>query len=154
MELFAIALLIVGLGVVSAARKHLHEAKLLRLREIAHKERIVAMEQNLPLTDSVSDTIDVILRDGRKAGSSTDRVTVSRIQWIRLIAQLLGIIGIFGGVGLMGALQFQADGDASGMAPIGLIPAFIGIGLLLFVRLSRNITDNESGQMIESTDAQ
>ena len=137
MFFFAITLLILGLFGASIVRRHLHEAKLLRLREISHKERMVAMERGLPVAEADATKIDSLLSEGQRAGTNSDRMTGASIHWVRLAALALGLITLFSGFGIMPGFYYQSETEISGMWPIGVIPIFIGMGLLIFVRLSR-----------------
>ena len=49
MEFLAVVFLVLGLIGASILRRHLREAKQVRLRQIIHEERLKAMEHNVPL---------------------------------------------------------------------------------------------------------
>ena len=51
MEFLAIVILVLGLIGAGILRKHMREAKQLRLREIIHEERVKAMQHNVTLPD-------------------------------------------------------------------------------------------------------
>ena len=51
MEFLAVVVLVLGLIGASMLRRHLREAKQIRLRQIIHEERLKAMEHNVPLPD-------------------------------------------------------------------------------------------------------
>jgi len=64
--------------------------------------------------------------------------------WVRMTALCLGLTSLFGGIGAAIGLAGVSDTEASGMWSMGLIPVFLGIGLLLFYRLSRRQAEQES----------
>ena len=79
----AIALLILGLYVAKVIRRHLHEAKLLRLREIAHAERMAALEKELPLPESRTVEVETALSgasDSRPVRIESDN---EGFRWVR-----------------------------------------------------------------------
>jgi len=120
-------------------RNHLHESKLLRLREMIHKERLVALERDLPLPDDESDALTELLNGVSAQGAPSAESRAAKYHLIRLVALCLGLTSFLGGIGLTFGLHVQADTSVSGMWGIGLVPSLIGVGLLLFVRLSKNI---------------
>ncbi len=145
MEWLATVLLILGLFGAKTLRRHLHEAKLLRLREISHKERMVAMERGLPVSEADATRIDSLLGEGHGA-ARPDRVSGASVHWVRLAALALGLTCLFGGMGIVPGLFYQSEAEVSGMWPIGLIPMFIGIGLLLFFGLTRKLAEKMNGK--------
>ena len=146
MSWLAIVILILGLFGATILRRHLREAKLLRLREISHKERMMAMERDLPVPKADANRLDSLLGEGEGADTGPDRINSTSVHWIRLAALALGLTFLFGGVGLVPGLYFQSDPFARGTWPLGLVPIFIGTGLLIFVRLSRGLADKINGQ--------
>ena len=141
----ASVILILGLFGAAILRRHLREAKLLRLREISHKERMMAMEHGLPAPNADADRIDSLLGEGEGAGTGPDRANSTSVHWIRLAALALGLTFLSGGVGVVPGLYFQSDPEARGTWPLGLVPIFIGTGLLIFVRLSRGLAEKING---------
>lgn len=139
----AITLLVLGLLGASILRRHLREAKLVRLREIAHRERMMALERGAPLPDTDVQRIESLLGDG--AATDSDRPCAPSSHWVRLAALALGLVCVFGGAGSLPGFYYLSDAEASGMWPIGLIPLFIGAGLLIFVRLSRGLAEKMEG---------
>jgi hypothetical protein len=142
----AIAILILGLFGARILRRHLREAKLLRLREISHKERVMAMERGLPVPNADAERIDSLLGEGEGADASPDRMSSKSVHWIRLVSLALGLTFLFGGVGAVPGLYLQSNPEASGAWPVSLIPIFIGTGLLIFVRLSRGLAEVMNGE--------
>ena len=141
----AITLLILGLFGAGILRRHLHRAKLLRLREIMHQERMAAMERGLPAPEADAAKIEALLADDGGAGTNPDRMGRAGVQWVRLAALALGLTCLFGGAGMMPGFYFVPDPEASGLWPLGLIPILIGVGLLLFVRLSSGLAEKING---------
>ncbi len=146
MGMFAITLLVLGLLGASILRRHLHEAKLLRLREIVHKERMVAMERDLPVSDAVGTRIDSLLGEGQGADARHARVNSASGHWVRLTALALGLSSLFAGIGILPGFHFVSDADLSGMWSIGLIPIFVGTGLLIFYGLSKRLVEKMNGK--------
>jgi hypothetical protein len=71
------------------------------------------------------------------------------ILWVRLAALCLGLTCLFGGVGVALGLAAVSDPEGSGFWSLGLIPVFVGFGLLLFHRLSRNVIRTGDGDAAE-----
>jgi hypothetical protein len=142
----ALTLLVLGLFGAAILRRHLHEAKLLRLREISHTERMAAMERNLPVPEADTAGIDALLGEGDDRATTSDSINRVGVQWLRIVALAVGLTCLFGGLGILPGFYYLADEEASGMWPIGLIPIFIGVGLLIFVRLSRGLAEQMGGK--------
>jgi len=142
----SITLLILGLCGAVVLRRHLHDAKLLRLREISHAERMAAMERDLPVPEADPAGIEPLLTQRDKVEAGLDRMSGAGVQWIRLVALALGLTCLFGGIGMLPGFYYVSDPEASGMWPLGLIPVFIGTGLLVFVRLSRGLAEEIGGR--------
>ena len=53
----------------------------------------------------------------------------------------IGLAGLLGGVGSMAGFYLLTDPDVQATWPLGLIAVFFGLGLLLFVRLTRAAAD-------------
>jgi len=63
------------------------------------------------------------------------------VMWVRLIALCIGLAGLFGGIGIaIGMSAVTSDPEIFGMWSMGIIPAAIGLGLLVFYYLSRNFS--------------
>lgn len=146
MHWIAITLLILGLFAATILRRHLRQAKRLRLREILHQERMTAMERGLPVPDADTAKIDSLLADGDGADGNPERMSGASVHWVRLTALALGLTCVFGGAGMMPGFYYVNDPEASGMWPLGLIPVLIGVGLLLFVRLSKGLAEQMNGR--------
>jgi hypothetical protein len=136
---FTIILVMVGILSFRLLQKHLHEAKLLKLREMVHTERMRALERDLPMPEDDSDAIGQLLSNGPEYSALSVEARTARERLIRMAALCLGLTSLLGGIGLTFGLHFQSDSSVSGMWGIGLIPTLIGVGLILFVRLSRTI---------------
>jgi hypothetical protein len=136
-------LLLLGLIMLSIWRRHLRESKQLRLREIIHTERMKAMESSLPLPAANDKRLEELWGNLADAGLGASHATQSGMFWVRLLALCLGLTCLLGGIGV--AVAFLTV-PRLGVAPLlwnfwslGLIPVFIGIGLLLFYHLSRSL---------------
>jgi hypothetical protein len=104
--------------------RHLKEGKRLALREMIHRERMAALEKGVALPE--------LPADPAPAGASDHLVRAARLG---------GLVLLFGGIGLTAALFFipldPALEDLHHMASMGLLPFFIGLGLLLYTWLDR-----------------
>ncbi len=140
-----LTLLILGLYGISVFGRHLREAKLVRLRDMIHRERMAAMERNLPVSESGADPIEAILR-GDERGFKEHGVAGDSTRGIRMLALALGLTSLLGGIATIPALYYQIEPEVQAIWPIGLIPAAIGIGLLLFVRVSRALDYTSSNR--------
>ena len=123
-------------GLVILAR-HLNEKNRMRAREILHKERMLAMQNNVSLPEGSLETSDLV----------QDRSTMSPAQalaWFRIVALCIGFFLLFGGIGMNFA--FGVAEDFASMWSIGWIPTMAGLGLLVFYRLSRDLASQFSGE--------
>jgi hypothetical protein len=125
--LFIFALLLLGI-----LRHHLNEKRKIAIREIMQKERIVAMEKSLPLPEWDQD----LLSDSSQPKPPSN--IRQHILWFRLLSLCLGLFMFFAGIGML--LGFSMSEDLRSIAPIGMVPTMIGVGLLLFYRLSGRVT--------------
>jgi hypothetical protein len=140
----AFVFLIIGLVAAGIVQRHLREAKKLRLREIIHEERIKAMDTNSQLPVAEEDRLNQFLGDFSAPDEPAPRNPAAVIVWVRLAALLLGLAGLFGGVGTAIGLSATSDPDINGVWSLGLIPTFIGVGLLVFYRMSRRMVPSEA----------
>ena len=90
MESFAIVVLILGLIVASLARRHLREAKQLKLRQIIHQERMKAMEHNLSLPETDDPQLCKLFGGFGTAESKGSGWLSASVLWVRLVALCLG----------------------------------------------------------------
>lgn len=106
--------------------RHFVEKRRVAEREILQKERLLAMEKGLPLPEWDKDLLASDLDD------AVNGKRPSELQVFRTIALGIGLLLVFGGIGLMLALALTgADW------PMGLVLVMSGIGLLLFYTLTR-----------------
>ena len=122
------------------APRHFHHV-FLRVTPV-HAERMQALERDLPLPDGESDVLNELLRAGPEDFESSAEARAARARLVNLAALCLGLTTFLGGIGLTIGLALQADLDIAGMFGIGLLPTFIGIGLLIFVRMTKQIEQN------------
>jgi hypothetical protein len=119
--IFAIPIVAIMGGITAGIVKQLGRQRLI---ELAQQERIAAIQRGidpsqlppLPMDDASGDTV----------GMSPDRADRQRAQGF-LVG---GIITLCVGVGLGLMLNFLADREEHVWA-VGLVPAFVGIGLLI-----------------------
>ncbi len=115
-------------------KKSIDDKNKMKLREMAHQERLKALEQEVPLVEIDREELaiwngETSLRDGRA------------LVWLRLSALCLGLASTLGGVGMMIAFRLADDNDLNNIWPVGFMPAMIGVGLLLFYALSRSAVE-------------
>ena len=115
---------IFGLIGLSLVRKSLSDKDRLKRREMIHRERLAAIEQELPVDNLQLE--DEMLPE---AGPTTRR---DAIVWMRLSALCLGLGFFFGGIGVCLGFRWAGERSFNEMWSIGLIPALFGLGLLLF----------------------
>ncbi len=128
--LFGIAW-VFGWALVWLLHHYLRERTRLRLREMAHRERLVALERQVPLPELPD------LDEAREISPWID-LKAQPVLLARL-ALGLGLLALFVGIGI--CLGFWISGDPGQRAAwsLGLIPAMGGVGLLLYcVLLSRS----------------
>jgi hypothetical protein len=140
---FSFAFLILGLYAVRIVYRHLHEKKLLGLREIVHAERMAAMDREREWPQSAVPEVEFALSRSTNPVGGND----AALRWVRCTALAIGLAGLFGGIGTMVGLYLVTDADVHGTWPLGMIPVFLGFGMLLFFRVSRRMADTPpSGQ--------
>ncbi|HEX6199391.1 MAG TPA: DUF6249 domain-containing protein [Thermoanaerobaculia bacterium] len=109
--------------------RHLRESKRVAEREMIHRERMAALEKGLALPELPAG----LRAPGELSGNGR--------AWVSQAALLAGLTLLFGGIGLFLAFFIIPDTpETAGMqaiAPVGLMPAFAGVGLLLFYVLDR-----------------
>ena len=144
-DFFVAVLLILGLVAAGIWWRHLRDAKLLRFREMMHQERMTNMESNPP-TATNDQALDEFLLDYAKRESRPWNPAAA-VMWVRLIALCIGLAGLFGGIGMaVGMFAVTADPEITGMWSMGIIPAAIGFGLLVFYYLSRDFSVPTNGE--------
>ena len=112
--------------VKSISERHFAEKRRIAEREILQKERLLAMEKGLPLPEWDKELLAGDLND------AANRNVPSELDYFRIVALCIGLLGVSGGIGMMLAFVI-ADFEEW---PIGLLPVMMGIGLLLFHRLT------------------
>ena len=144
MDIFFTLLLALGtvfLALLGARilQNHLRDAKLLQLRTMVHKERMTALERDIQLPADQADSVFDLLGGCAESAVPPVEIRAASERRIRLLALCLGLTALLGGIGLTFALYVQADPDVASTWGIGVIPTMIGVGLLMFVRLSKGV---------------
>lgn len=122
--IFAVPIVAIVGGITAGIVKTITDAKMM---ENAQRERLAAIQHGvdpdkLPPLPTLATSSDVI------AGFNPRAAQLHRAQGL-LIG---GIVTLFAGVGIAIFLSFIADGrDAGRIWAVGIIPAFIGVALLL-----------------------
>jgi hypothetical protein len=138
MEALAVAILVLGLIGANILRRHLYESKLIRHRQIIHQERLKAMEHNAPLPEFDDAELASLLR---QFGSHKGGGLAGAVVWTRIVALCIGLASFFGGIGCCLGMFYSKDPEMYEYWAMGLIPVFIGFGLLVFHLLSRKMVD-------------
>lgn len=99
-------------------------------REMLHRERLLAMEKGIPLPE-----FPTLAEE--PSGSLLDYLSGSIA--IPKLALGCGLILIFGGAGMVAAFVIAPDSELElhKVWSVGLIPGFIGVGLILYYLLIR-----------------
>ena len=97
-------------------------------REMLHRERLLAMEKGIPLPE-----FPTLAEE--PSGSLLDYLSGSIA--IPKLALGCGLILIFGGAGIVAAFIIAPDSELHKVWSVGLIPGFIGVGLILYYLLIR-----------------
>ncbi len=134
----AIVTLILGLTGFGILTRYLRNRDKLRLREMAHRERVLALEKGIAPTELPEPPVT----DAWVEEPWTTRALDAG--WDRRIALAIGLILLFGGVGIVvGLLALtQAPGvgregrEVAALAPLGIIPVMTGLGLILYHRVT------------------
>lgn len=142
--IFVAVLLILGLVAAGIWRRHLRDAKLLKLREMVHQERMANVESNAS-NEKTSLQLDELLLEIAE-GQPRPSNPAAAVAWIRLVALCIGLAGLFGGIGTaIGMYAVTSEPEISGAWSMGIIPSAVGLGLLVFYILSRNFALPSSG---------
>jgi hypothetical protein len=143
-DFFVVVLLILGLVAAAVWRRHLRDAKLLRLREMVHQERMADVKSNAS-NEKTSQQLDELLLEMAE-GQSRPSNPVAAVAWVRLVALCIGLAGFFGGIGTaIGMYAVTSEPEISGAWSMGIIPATVGLGLLVCYILSRNFALESNG---------
>jgi len=110
-------------GIILVLARHLRIKAQLQLREMVHREIMLAMEKNVPLPE---------------VGSIAELAGTTEALWPR-IKRLLpafslgtGLVLAGLGAGLAAAFYFASDRGLSQVWTLGLIPLCVGAGFLLY----------------------
>jgi hypothetical protein len=138
-EFFATVLLILGLLALGVLRRFLRNRQRLRLHEMAHQERMLAMEKGLPVSEvPIGGDFDAWLDE-----AWTDRPLDGG--WDRRLALLAGLVMLFGSAGALLVawllpVTFTPSSDDAEMLKLagafGAIPLMASFGLFLYYRLT------------------
>jgi hypothetical protein len=134
-EFLTTVLLILGLLALTVLRRYLRNRQRLRLHEMAHRERMLAMEKGLPVSEVPAGSDFEAWLDE----AWTDRLLDGGRD--RRVALALGLVMLFASAGaLLLAWRLPVSStDAETLklaASLGVIPLMASFGLLLFYRLT------------------
>jgi hypothetical protein len=137
MEFLSVVILILGIFALGLWSRHLRERKQNKIREIVHNERMRAMEKGVPFSDldhaGMTREIERMNEETRIMESKTSK----SVLWIRLNALCLGLLFLFGGIGIVAGFPLVGNEEFRMFWSVGFIPVLIGLGLLIFYGLSR-----------------
>jgi hypothetical protein len=139
MELLAVVVLVLGLIGSSILRRHLVLARQLKLRQILHEERMRAMEQKVELPEANDLELARLLGDPQSPRPNGRGWLSTSMLWVRLVSLCLGLTAFFGGVGTCIGMAITTGERMYEYWAIGLIPAFVGLGLLIFYAMSARL---------------
>ena len=139
MELVAIVILVLGLVGSSLLRRHLALARQLTLRQILHEERMKAMERGLDLPEASDLELARLLGASQGHGPNGKGWLSSSMLWVRLVSLCLGLAAFLGGIGTCIGLAITTAEKLYEYWALGLIPAFVGVGLLVFYAMSARL---------------
>ena len=144
MDVLGYVLLILGLIGLGIWSKHLRGRKQIQLREIIHNERMRAMEKGIPFSDLNHESMAQELAQMNEESGNMVSNTQRSVLWIRLYALCLGILLLFGGIGIVVGFPLVGDEEFRSFWACGFIPALMGFGLLIFYGLSRGYVKKPS----------
>ncbi len=109
---------------------YLKQKKLQQKREFLHRERMLAMEKGIPLPELP------------EADEAQDQLVLARIAqstsgFFRNFPLGLGLVLLFGGAGVVTALRMSPKDEFQDFWTLGLVPVFLGVGLILYYLLTR-----------------
>ncbi len=151
MELLASVTLVLGLVGFSILRRHLILARQLRLRQILHEERMKAMDQNVELPGGNDLELARLLGEAQGPRPNGKGWLFPSMLWVRLVSLCLGLTGFFGGIGTCIGLAITTGENMNEFWAMGLIPAFLGVGLLSFYALSARLADQAREEIPEAS---
>lgn len=144
--LIAFLLLIVIVAGYQLGDRALRQRRMLRLKEMAHKERLAALEQGVPVAELPDQELEEELMGRGEAAMVETSGSLGNgraLQWVRVVALGIGLLSVFSGLGwYVGVRLVPETTDTAGipaLASLGFIPVLSGIGLLLFYAMTRNI---------------
>ena len=122
MEFLGFVILVLGLIGASLLKRHMREAKQLKLRQLIHDERVKAMEHNLELPE-VDDAslINQIAGGFDPSADSEGRGVALAILWVRIVALCVGLASFFGGIATCVGMFNVNDPEMSNYWSMGLI---------------------------------
>lgn len=136
MEFIGFVFLVLGIIALGLLSKHLRGRKQIQIRQIIHNERMRAMEKGLPFSDLDHEGMMQELAQLNGESRNMETNTKRSVLWIRLYALCLGILFLFGGIGMVAGFSLMKDQEFSAYWSAGFIPALMGLGLLIFYGLS------------------
>lgn len=128
-----IVFVVFGIMAFRLVKRALDDNKRMKLREMIHRERTLAMEKNMPMENVALEA--ELFTEPAPAGPRRDAVV-----WLRLTALFLGLALLFGGVGMCIAFTVSTHPDLTQVWLIGLVPAMVGLGLLIFYAMTSKVT--------------
>lgn len=131
-----------GWAGISILMKYLQHRNRLKLREMIHKERMIAIEKGIPLSKLPEEDPTLLKDEKLWAAQIFGKMTGNH--YGRKLALALGLVILFGAIGWIITLSlfrentlFEIGLLGRGSALLGIIPLMIGIGLILYYRLAR-----------------
>jgi hypothetical protein len=118
---FSIPILAIVGGITSGIVKSLGQQRLI---ELAHRERMAAIERGIPPEKLPAMQLPASLAD---SGLTFEQAQLRRSQGL----MIGGLISAGVGLGMIVLLQSIPDASQAGVWPVGLVPLFVGVACLI-----------------------
>ncbi len=129
--LLGVSFFLASWGMVILAR-HLAEKNRILAREILHKERMNAMQNDVSLPQPAD-------LPSLSPPTSPETPPGHVLAWFRIVALFFGFLLLFSGTGMVVGCSAAGDQELRDLSTLGFVPALAGVGLLIFYRLSRGL---------------
>jgi hypothetical protein len=126
--IIAVLTIIFWWAVISLLFKYLRYRNRLKLREMAHKERIAAIEKGISLPELPDDALEHLSEERMWESYNSGNHRINKL------ALALGLVLLFGGIGFIISMSIFHN---LSYGLLGVIPVMIGIGLLIYYRITK-----------------
>ena len=126
--IFIVLTLIFWWGLVSLLVKYFRYKNRLKLRELVHKERMVAMEKGIPPPELPEESLEHLSEERMWESYNSGNHRINKL------ALALGLVLLFGGMGFIISMSIFHN---LSYGLLGVIPVMIGIGLLIYYHMTK-----------------